>query len=77
MNPLYIYHHGTLFDYGNTILSTPRVLVFPIPRVLESPPLSLTRHQGALIVTRDTSAVTISPGKGSGNLTNASDSGTG
>jgi len=35
------------------------------------------RHQGALIVTRDTSAVTISPGKGSGDPTNASGSGNG
>jgi len=73
--PLYIYYHGTPFDNENTILSTPRVLEFPTPRVLDFPPPSPTQHQGALIVTRDTSAVTISPGKGSGDPTNASGSG--
>ena len=75
--PLYIYHHGAPFDGKNTILSTPRVLEFPTPRVLDFPPPSPTGHQGALIVTRDTSAATISLGKGSGNPTNASGSGTG
>lgn len=48
--PLYVYYPRTPFSYENTMLSTPHVLDFPPP--------SPTRHQGALIVTKDTSAVT-------------------
>jgi len=70
-----IFHPRTPFDYKITI-STPRVLEFPTLRVLYFPPTPPhTGSKCALIST--TSAVTISPGKGSGNLANASASGNG
>ena len=59
------------------MLLTLRVLEFPDLRVLDSLLPSLTRHYGALIPIRDTSTVTISPGKGSGDLADASGNGTG
>ena len=74
---LYTGHPRTRFNYKITT-STPRVQVlqFPTPRVLYFPHTHPhPRSKCALIATRDTSAVTISLGKGSGNLANASVSG--